>query len=216
MPTITSIKPQKKEGRFNIYLDGKFAFGIDGETLVREKLEVGQELSPERINMLTHCNKVNKLADKALRFLSFRPRSEKEVRDYLWKRVRRVQKVQREQRDLIEEVVGEVKELGYVDDATFVSWWLEQRIRFRPRGKMLLRSELFAKGIDRDLIEEKLSKYSTEDELSWAKRVAEKKIPQYKNPDPKERREKLSPYLARRGFSWEVIEKVFDSAGFSL
>ena len=230
MLEITAIKPQKKEGRFNIYLDGKFAFGIDEETLVREKLEVGRKVTSSYIHKLVYGATVEKLADKALRFLSYRPRSEKEIRDHLWRKIKSPKGKGRALKSpglgskmssepspkslalgnsgsLIDDVIDKLKDLGYIDDTAFASWWLEQRIRFKPRGKMLLRSELLAKGIDRDLVEEELSKYSAEEELSWAKRVVEKKIPQYKNLDPKERREKLSSYLARRGFSWEVIEQ---------
>ena len=234
MPKITAIKLQKKEGRFNVYLDGKFAFGIDEETLVRENLKVGQEVSSRYTHKLVYGATVEKLVDKALRFLSFRPRSEKEVRDYLWKKARRKKvgllsfqsPTLGNSGSLIDEVIVRLKDLGYVDDKAFVSWWLEQRIRFRPRGKMLLRSELFAKGIDRDLIEEELSKYSTEDELSWAKRVLEKRVSRWDNKSDfkskrkvglgREERKKLSSHLARRGFTWEVIEEIIDSSAFSL
>ena len=234
MPTITAIEPQKKKGRFNIYLNGKFAFWIDRETLVCEGLEIGKEISESDAERLGHIGELNRLMDKALRFLSSRPRSEREVRDYLWKKVRIAKEKSRapdrgasltlgnsdssswqfseNSGFLIEEVVSKLKGLNYVDDEVFVSWWIEQRIRFRPRGKFLLRSELCAKGIDRDLIETKLAEYSLDDEVSWAKRVLEKKIPHYEELEPRRRKEKLSACLARRGFSWEVVERALASS----
>lgn len=86
MPKITKIQPQKKEERFNIYVDGKFAFGLDAETVVKSGLKVGQEISEKEIEKLVFENETNKLMEKALRFLSFRPRSESEVRQYLKKK----------------------------------------------------------------------------------------------------------------------------------
>jgi len=205
VPRVTAIKPQKRKNRFNIYLDGRFAFGLDEETLLREKIKVGQDLSPERSDILVRAGVVGKLLDKALRFLSYRPRSEKEVRDHLWR------KVQREKLDyggesgeLITKVIDRLRERGYVDDAAFASWWVEQRLRYNPRGKMLLRSELYAKGIERSLVEAELAHYSKEDEISWARRLVGKKGISS---------EKLAGYLSRRGFSWDIIREVLTDAG---
>jgi len=196
---ITAIKPQKKDSRFNIFLDGKFSFGLDEATLVREKLSVGQELSPERIATLTQANEVGKLLDKGLRFLSFRPRSEREVRRRLLRRQKR-RGAEEEQGGLVGETISRLRDLGYINDAEFASWWVEQRIRFRPRGKLLLKSELFEKGVAREVIEDALREYSLEDEIGWAKKLAEKRRD--------ECRERLAAYLARRGFTWEVVGRV--------
>ena len=87
MPQITSIEPQKKRsGRFNIFLDGEFAFGIDENVLVKNAIKKGQELSNVQIAKIIKDNELAKLFDKSLRFLSYRPRSEKETVDYLAKK----------------------------------------------------------------------------------------------------------------------------------
>ena len=83
MPTITSIKPQKQKSRVNIYLDGKFGFGIDLENFVKFGLKVEQELSEERIIEITKKAEFQKVFDRLLLFASLRPRSEKEINDWL-------------------------------------------------------------------------------------------------------------------------------------
>jgi len=87
MSEVTAIEPQKKKERFNIFVDGKFAFGLDAETLVKSGLKVGQEISEKEIEKLVFENEVRKLMEKALHFLSFRPRSESEVSQYLRRRL---------------------------------------------------------------------------------------------------------------------------------
>lgn len=202
MPTVTAIKPQKKAGRFNVYLDGKFAFGLDEVSLASEKLQVGEEITAERTQELTRLNESSKLVDASLRFITFRPRSESEVRFHLRGKHKDISA------SLIDEAIQKLKELGYLDESAFVMWWIEQRVRFKPRGKMFLRSELFSKGVDRDLIEEVLANYSAEDELTWAKNLVAKKAAEYRRLDPQTHRQKLSAHLARQGFSWEVIRQV--------
>ncbi len=211
MPTITSIEPQKKKpDRFNVFVDGKFAFGLDAETLVKSGLRIGQEISEKEIKKLVFENETNKLVEKALRFLSFRPRSEREVRDHIRKKFRisdfgfRISVDQ-----VIDNVIDRLKHLGYLNDLEFARWWIEQRQTHRPRGARLIRSELFQKGIAQEIIEQVLSE-DEESEVEQALKTAQKKLRSYQKLDPREFKQKMGQYLARSGFDWEVIKETLD------
>jgi len=204
MPTITAIEPQKKKKeRFNIFVDGKFAVGLDAETLVKSGLKIGQEISEKEIEKLIFENETNKLMDKALRFLSFRPRSERELRDHLKK------KLSKRSIDAIDTVIGRLKHLGYVDDVKFSQWWVEQRQTHSPRGARLIKSELFQKGMAQEVIEEVLSE-DEEGEVEQALKAAKKKLRSYQKLNHREFKQKMGQYLARRGFDWEVIKETLD------
>ncbi len=205
MPKVTKVEAQQREGRFNIYVDGKFVVGLGEDLLVQKGLKVGKDITPTEVQDLVYKSKVEKLFDKALSLLGHRPRSKQEIRDRLWK------KVQKDLRaDLIERALDKLEEKGYLDDEEFAEWWVKERIRSRPRGKLLLRSELYKKGLDREFIEQVLRNYSREDEISWAERLLEKKKGRYMCLEPQERQEKISAHLHRRGFSWDVINAVLD------
>jgi len=218
MSEITSVEPQKKKpDRFNVFVDGKFALGLDAETLVKSGLKVGQEISEKEVEKLVLANETNKLLEKALRFLSFRPHSECEIRDHLRKRVSRSQSVKVSRRaagaidatDTIDTVIGRLRHLGYVNDSEFARWWVEQRQTHKPRGLQLIRSELYQKGVSREIIDQVLPK-DEESEIERALETARKKLRSYKNLKPLEFKQKMSQYLVRRGFSWEVIKEMFD------
>lgn len=145
-------------------------------------------------------DKFQKLLDKVYRFISFRPRSEKEVSLYLKKR--KISLVDQEK------IFALLKEQKLLDDEGFVHWWIEQRAAFRPKGKRGLTYELRQKGIDRNLVQRVLNQ--TVDEFSLASAVFEKKKKNYQNLLPEEFRQKIIAILARRGFSWETIKKVLD------
>src|SRR3972149_10018566 len=83
MPLITAIKPQKNNKRLNIYLDGKFGFGIDLENFVKLKLKVEQELEDKQIEEIVKKAEFQKTFEKILRFVTLRPRSEKEISNWL-------------------------------------------------------------------------------------------------------------------------------------
>ncbi len=206
MPEITSIEPQKKkEERFNIYIDGKFGFGLDAEALVKSGLKVGQEISEEEIEKLVFENETNKLMEKALRFLSFRPRSERELRDRLRTKISKRLKVSAD--GIIDNVLDRLKHLDYVNDLEFTKWWIEQRQTHKPRGARLIRSELYQKGVAREIIDKVLGE--TEDhegEVEQALAAARKKLRSY-NLKSWESKQKMGQYLARRGFDWETIKE---------
>jgi regulatory protein len=197
---ITSIKPQKKKGRFNIFIDGVFAFGIDEINLAANRLVVGKEISPEEKSRLEKESAIGKLFESVLRFLSFRPRSETEVRRFLTKKEADPEEQQ--------QVVSHAKALGFLDDQKFAEWWVTQRQTFRPKGIRAVKHELQQKGIDRLILNS--LETSPETEISQGKRLMEKKLPQWRHLPPRDRRKKALEYLLRRGFSWEAAKTAVD------
>ncbi|KKP23347.1 MAG: Regulatory protein RecX [Candidatus Woesebacteria bacterium GW2011_GWC1_30_29] len=83
MPTITAFKPQKNQKRVNIYIDGEFGFGLDLENFLKLGLKLNQELTTLEIEEIIKKAEFQKTFDKLLRFVIVRPRSEKEIKDYL-------------------------------------------------------------------------------------------------------------------------------------
>lgn len=203
MPQITKISPQKRKKRVNIFIDEKFAFGIDLETFAKYSLRVDQELSQEEIEKIIKEGELQRVYDKALKFLSFRPRSEKEVDDYLNKK-----KVGEQTKKM---VIEKLKKAKLLDDRQFALWWFDQRITFRPSGRRLLEYELAKKGIDQETLNRLLETRLTDDlEFKLAKEAAQKKLAAYQKLSPLEFHQKMTAFLARRGFSWEVIKEVID------
>ena len=142
-----------------------------------------------------------KLLQKTIKFISIRPRSQKEILSYLQKKSPKNQEKQKL-------VLRELSSLGLVDDEAFVDWWLEQRATFRPKGKRALKMELRFKGIERDLIERSLAEKVDEEVL--AKKAVLKKMFSLEGSPPEAQKEKLIGFLSRRGFSWEIIRKTLD------
>lgn len=203
MPTITSIKPQKNKKRVNVYLDGKFAFGLDLETFMKSKLKVGDEINEDEVKKLLKGNEFNSAYEKLLRFATLRPRSRKEVDT--WFRKHKVHK------SLQKELVKKLKHLELLDDRQFAKWWVEQRLQFRKKSKRELFSELRSKGIDKNTIDDVLSETEV-DENKTAKELLEKKKYKWEKLDKLKKRQKMTEYLARHGFGWNVIKNVIEQA----
>jgi len=202
VPVITSIKSQKNKNRINVYLDDKFGFGIDLDNFVLLHLKVNQELTKKEVEEIVKKAEFQKTLDKLLRFAMVRPRSEKEITDYF-----RRKKVHE---SLHEKLLEKLKHLELIDDAKFAKWWIDQRANFKPKPKRILIQELRIKGISKEIIDEVLGE-EVVDEEKLARELLEKKAYKWKNLGPREARQKMSQYLAGKGFGWDVIEKVISS-----
>ncbi len=155
-----------------------------------------------------------KLINAALRFVSYRPRSEKEFTDFLTKKLA---KWKVSGSILIKKVIDRMRELGYVDDRVFASWWLDQRMTFKPAGRRLIAFELMRKGISRDIIDEAFLHQREEkplfNEIDEAKKSIKKKIVLWERMPLIEQKKKLYTFLAQRGFSSDTIRKIIDEVG---
>src|SRR4030066_1398794 len=123
MPVITSIKPQKYTKRVNIFLDGKFGFGIDLVNFVKLGLRVEQSLDDEEIKKIIKKAEFQKTYDYLLKFAMLRPRTEKEIKD--WFRRKKTPE------SLHQDLFSKLKGLDLIDDEKFAMWWVEQRLEFR-------------------------------------------------------------------------------------
>lgn len=214
MPSITSVEPQKKNlKRFNVFLDGKFAFGADEDLIVDHRLVVGKIIEAEDLEKLLFEAEVGKLMEKMYNWFSFRQHSEKETRDYL-KNLSFKRKVK--DMDEISEIVTSLlierlKKKGLINDLEFAKAWVDARRRSKQKGINALKSELYQKGIDREIVEEVLSiKYQVLREDELAASALNKKMKSWDNLEPQKQKQKALEYLIRKGFNYDTAKEVIE------
>ena len=197
MKTITDIKVQKRgRKRVNIFLDGGFAFSLENRVVEEQCLSPGQTLSDTEIHHLAGADLFEKCFNSALRLLHYRPRSESELRYRLNRN---------HDKKIVEKVIASLRERGLINDRAFAAFWKENRETFSPRSKRVLRLELKSKGIAPDVIAEILDGFDDEQN---AYQVALKKARLLKDEEYEAFHRKLTHLLARRGFNWEIINRV--------
>ncbi|MDO8340387.1 MAG: RecX family transcriptional regulator [Candidatus Woesebacteria bacterium] len=199
MPIITAFKPQRNNKRVNIYIDGEFSFGLDLENFVKLGLKLNQELTNIEIEEIVKKAEFQKTFDKLLRFVIVRPRSEKEIKDYL--------KRKKVHESLNEELFNRLNRLELINDTKFSKWWVDQRLAFKNKSKKDLKFELRAKGIKNEIIENTLEENEI-DEVKIAKKLIEKKEYKWDKYEEKIKKQKIIQYLSGKGFGWDVISKI--------
>lgn len=191
---ISALRVQKRNPqRVNVYLDGVYAFGL--ARIVAAWLQIGQELSDEKITQLRSEDEVEAAYQHALKYLSYRPRSRAEVRTNLQKHGTP---------DLvIDGVLERLLRSGMIDDERFARIWTENRSEFRPRSRRALTYELRQRGLDQEIIGQTIESL---DDGELAYQAAQKKARSLAALEYAVFRQKLLGFLARRGFSYEDSE----------
>ncbi|TXG77339.1 hypothetical protein E6P97_02050 [Patescibacteria group bacterium] len=193
---VTAIKQQaKRADRYSVYVDEKYLFSLSEGQLIASGLHSGQELDAQAVEQFQVDSVEGKLFDRLLNVLSYRPRSEWELREYL----------RRNQTDapMADRLIERLRQLGYVDDEAFARAWLESRGQSRASSHRKLRTELLAKRVSGAIIDQLFRELATElDERAALRQLVAKKQARY--PDEM----KFMRYLAGKGFSYEDIRAV--------
>lgn len=157
----------------------------------------------------SHTDVYERLMNAALRYVSFRLRSAREIRDFLAGKLSRSHTTAPE---VLKQVMGRLTDLGYVNDHEFAVWWVGTRTGRKPKGSRAVRSELTQKGVDADIIDIVLATHMTgeKSEAVLAGAAAEKKVPSLAKYPKIVQKQKLAGFLQRRGFSSDVVWSVVD------
>jgi len=203
--TITAIEAQKhNRSRVNISLDGAYAFALD--QLTAAWLKPGVRLNEQQIAQLLAKDEQQSAYSRALHFLSFRARSHQEVRTYLERKGYAT--------EVIEAVLAQLEEDGFLDDARFSREWVENRTTFRPRSQSMLGWELKHKGVSPEAIETALAEADLDD-VDLALEAAQRALGRYADLPWEDFARKLGAYLQRRGFSaqvtWATIRQLWNT-----
>ncbi|MAU34141.1 hypothetical protein CL689_04300 [Candidatus Saccharibacteria bacterium] len=209
---ITAISVQARDkNRVNVSVDGRYRFSLDMAQLVELGIRVGNEYDEAELVALETESQFGKLYMRALEYCFSRPHSRFEVKQYLYRKTRPRRTKTGELRpgvpvELTERVYGRLDEKGHLDDEAFARYWVENRRLKKGASMRKLYSELAAKGVSREIIDQALE--GTErDDKSELKKVVAKRAGRYDDP------QKLIAYLARQGFSYDDIKQALSDRG---
>lgn len=202
MLTITAIKQLKN--RYQMILSNDEKVTVSEDTIVAFRLLKGQELSEEEVQAVKEHAGFQVGLERALNYLSYQLRTEKEINDYLIK-----QEIEYAQRQQIKE---KLKELNLLDDQIYGDSYVRTQIRIGDKGPAVLRQKLKQKGLSDEHIDHALeSNYDYETQLAMALTVMEKLEKRQHHKSHREIKQKLQQGLMTKGFSSDVIQEALAS-----
>ena len=203
MPVVTALEPAPgRLGGFVLEVDEAVRFRVSGDLCQRRGLQLGNRLSTAELESLAEEAGDAEAMERAVHYLSYRPRTCREVRRYLGKHGLSGH---------ADPAVDRCIELGYLNDEAYAQAYVRERVRLKPRGRPRLVSELLGRGVDRETAERAVETTLAEEgvtESTLLREVARRRARSLRSLDPPAARRRLSAFLGRRGFRAGAIREV--------
>jgi regulatory protein len=202
---ITKIlKSRKERNKYEVFIDDKPGLRVSESTLAKSGLFTGKDLDERDIEQILQADSRERAHQTAVNFISYRPRSSKEIVDKLSRKGF--------SHELAVEVIDKLKELDLLNDLQFARMFVRDKLLGKPMGRAMLRRKLLEKGIPFQLSEMVLKEYVTEEnEQEAAKILALRKMKmsrsRFSTLDPRAKQKRLIDYLLSRGFSQDIAFK---------
>ena len=196
MPTITKIETQKNKKRVNIFVDGSFFCGLNKETAILFGLKENKEIDEQKLREAAFESEVKSAFEKGLDYLGRRMHTKKELCDKLV--------LKGYEKEVAKKAIEKMEEYRYIDDMLFAKQFATENKKY---SKKMLQEKLYQKGVSRDIVSQIIGDRAPEDEFELCKVAAEK----YLKSKPVKTAldlQKLQASLARKGFDFDVINKV--------
>lgn len=201
MTVISKITTQKKNtSRYNIFINDEYAFSVDEAVFIKFQLKKGKTLSPLDIQQIQFHDTIEKAYTMALHFLSYRMRSELEVRQYLiGKNIELI---------VINEIIHKLYHHNYLNDLDFAKAFVRTQMSSGEKGPRIIQISLKEKGIREPYIEEAMDEFPHSMQIEQAERLAKKMVKKENKLSERALKQKLEAMLHRKGFMSDVVAEV--------
>ena len=198
---VTAITQQKKdETRYNVFINGEYAFALPMQDILYFKLKEGREVPEETIEYIKNSLIYIKAQDTALHYIGYKMRTVKEIRMKLEEK--------EFSEESIERVIEFLEKYGYADDREYCRKYIREKLRMKPKSGYALKIELKQRGISSRVIDEVMAETEVDEEgdaFRWLERKSRGIWP----PQDDKQKKKLYDFLLRKGYSYDIIGEAF-------
>lgn len=199
---ITKITAQKQAGRYNIFLNGRFAFGVTEAVLIRYRLLKGMTLDDQQIAAIKQANLQAQAYGRALDYLAYQPRTAHEVAQKLTEL--------EVPADQLQAILARLQAEGLLDDRQYALMYVRTAMRTSLKGPQVIRQKLAQKGVGPADIAAGLAEFTPAQQETNAKKLAEKLYRRYAKLPPRRQTERVRQALLVQGYDGSIYAKIKD------
>ncbi|MFR0593480.1 recombination regulator RecX [Limosilactobacillus mucosae] len=203
MAKISKIEAQKRPGRYNIYLDGKYAFAVAESVLIKYRLMKGMELDQPQLKAMTNDDEIAKAYNKMLDYLSHQLRTEHDV----YEKLRQLKTPE----EYIEPVMQKLRGLHLLDDHEYAASYVRTVMNTELKGPQVIRQKLRQKQIGELDIDSALAQFTPALQQENATKLAKKLFKRYAKLPTRRQEEKVHQGLITNGYAADLFSEIKDS-----
>jgi len=201
---VAGIEKKRNSGLCIIKLDNLEIIEVSLDLVLKYQIGKNSVISTDIITKLLSEQRKFNIRQSALSYASYKPRTVKQVKEKLI--------LKGFNADETREGIDFLYKFNLLDDKKFAKSFVKDYLKRKPAGEQKLYFELIKKGISKELAKETVKEhFSDVDDFELAMKAAQKKLSMFSNKPDDKKRNSLIAYLARQGFSWEVIRDVIKS-----
>lgn len=206
MVIISKIAAQKRKGRYNVYIQDKYAFSISEETLIKFNVHKDMELSDQKRKEILQYDEISKAYSKALNFLSGRLRTKNEI-------IKKLQQLDISE-DVIKETIDKLEKLNLINDEEYSLAYIRTCLKEGKKGPEKIKTYLIQKGVSKNIIEKSLTSFEENLFLNNGLNLANKKIQQLCKYPIKIQQTKLKNFLLTKGYGFNLVNEIIEQVHF--
>ncbi|MFD1419275.1 recombination regulator RecX [Companilactobacillus keshanensis] len=203
MAKVTKVQAQKRKGRYNVFLDGSYAFPVSEATLVEFRLMKDEELTDSQIKEIKNRENINKAYGDAANYLSYQLRTKKEIKDYLFKK--------EYDYPTIDTVLKKLADLNYLDDESYANSFINTQLNTTINGPKIIEQKMIQKGVPNLIIQDKMAQIDEEKLLDNATEFAEKQVRKQRRASFQQQMTKIKQGLYQKGYSGDIVNEAIDN-----
>lgn len=195
---VKKIEFDKKTEVFKVSFEDENELLLNYETFEKYKISLDTDFTLNEVLEMKYFSDIERAKLKAIKFVLGKFKTKMEVRKKLNKEF---------DNDIIDEVLNFLEKNSYVDDRNYAIYFIEDKQKLNGYGKNKIKSLLIQKGISKQIIDEFI--FDEDNEFENALKMGIKKLNLLKNEENRfKKKQKIINYLAYRGFSFDIIQKV--------
>ena len=194
MGRITKIEAQNRRGRYNVYLDGQYAFPVAESVLVKFRLMKGLELDKKQVTAIT-------TADQQARFYS-KMRTESDI-------LKKLHDLETPEQ-FIGPILQKLRDQHLVDDHEYAASYVRTAMITSLKGPGVIRQHLRMKKIGENDIDDALAQFTPEQQQVNAAKLAEKLFRRYHNQPLMRQEQKVRQGLLTKGYASAIFDQIRD------
>lgn len=202
MGKITKIEAQKRRGRYNVYLDGKYAFPVAESVLIKFRLMKGLELDKDQVAAITTADQQARAYSRMLDYLAHQLRTESDI-------VKKLHDLETPEQ-FIEPILQKLRDQHLVDDHEYAASYVRTAMITSLKGPGVIRQHLRLKKIGENDIADALAQFTHDQQRANASKLAEKLFRRYHNQPLMRQEQKVRQGLMTKGYNSAIFDQIRD------